>query len=67
MSDFAIWYDTTNLTGKDIAPISAWMVVFEAIQNNDPNAVNILNLGMLSDEQFLDSQLETIKQTIEIK
>lgn len=58
----AIWYDTTNLTGKDIDPISAWMVVFEAIQDNDPNAVNTLMVGMLPDEQFLDSQLETIKQ-----
>lgn len=58
----AIWYDTTNLTGKDINPISAWMVVFEVIQDNDPNAVNTLEVGMLPDEQFLDSQLETIKQ-----
>ncbi|WP_233589720.1 DUF5067 domain-containing protein [Exiguobacterium sp. SH0S7] len=58
----AIWYDTTNLTGKDITPMSAWIVVFEAIQDNDPNAVNTLEVGMLPDEQFLDSQLETIKQ-----
>ena len=58
----AIWYDTTNLTGKDIDPTSAWMIVFEAIQDNDPNAVNTLEVGMLPDEQFLDSQLETIKQ-----
>lgn len=58
----AIWYDTTNLTGKDIDPTSAWMIVFEAIQDNDPNAVNTLEVGMLPDEQFIDSQLETIKQ-----
>ncbi|WP_214780608.1 DUF5067 domain-containing protein [Exiguobacterium sp. s22] len=58
----AIWYDTTNLTGKDIDPTGAWMIVFEAIQDNDPNAVNTLEVGMLPDEQFLDSQLETIKQ-----
>lgn len=59
---FAIWYETTNLSDKDIDPTTAWMAVFEAVQDNDPNAVNTLEVGGLPDNQFLDSQLETIKK-----
>ena len=59
----AFWYDTTN-TGadSDINASSAWIMVFEAIQDNDPNVVNTLNMGMLPDSQFLDSQTQTIKE-----
>lgn len=64
---FAIWYDTTNLSDKDIDPTTAWTVVFTAIQDNDPNVVNELNVAALPDEQFLDSQLETIKQDGTVK
>lgn len=59
---FAIWYETTNLSDKDIDPTTAWVAVFEAVQDNNPNAVNTLEVGGLPDEQFLDSQLETIKK-----
>ncbi|WP_274307011.1 DUF5067 domain-containing protein [Solibacillus daqui] len=59
---FAIWYDTTNLSDKDIDPINAWIAVFEAIQDNNPNAINELNVGSLPDDAFLDTQLETIKK-----
>lgn len=59
---FAIWYDTTNLSDKDINPTSAWVAVFKAVQDNDPNAVNEINVGMLPDNQFLDTQLQTIKK-----
>jgi hypothetical protein len=59
---FAIWYDTTNLSDKDINPTTAWIAVFEAIQDNDPNAVNELGVASLPDDQFLDSQTETIKK-----
>ncbi|MDF1508904.1 DUF5067 domain-containing protein [Robertmurraya sp. DFI.2.37] len=64
---FAIWYDTTNLSGKDINPGTAWIAVFEAIQDNDPNAVNTLDVGSLPDEQFLDSQMQTIKKDGTVK
>lgn len=37
------------------------MVVFEAVQDNDPNAVNALEVGGLPDK-FLNSQLEIIKK-----
>ncbi|MFE0508155.1 DUF5067 domain-containing protein [Peribacillus butanolivorans] len=64
---FAIWYETTNLSGKDIDPITAWMAVFEAVQDNDPNAINTLEVAGLPDDQFLDSQLETIKKDGTVK
>lgn len=58
----AFWYDTTNTASDDaLDPSTAWMFVFEAVQDNDPNAVNTLNVGMLPDDQFLDSQLQDIK------
>ncbi|MFJ7183889.1 DUF5067 domain-containing protein [Lysinibacillus xylanilyticus] len=59
---FAIWYDTTNLTDKDIDPTSAWAAVFTAIQDNNPNSVNELEVGPSPDDRFLDTQLETIKK-----
>ena len=59
---FAIWYEATNLTDKDISPTLAWLAVFTAIQDNDPNAINTLEVGGLPDERHLDSQLQTIKK-----
>lgn len=58
----AFWYDTTN-TGDEayVDPMTAWIMVFEAVQDNDPNAVNTLNVASLPDEQFLDSQMQNIK------
>lgn len=59
---FAIWYSTTNLSDKDIDPTTAWSVVFTAIQDNNPNSVNELEVGMSPDDSFLETQLETIKK-----
>lgn len=59
---FAIWYDATNLTNKEIDPNTAWQAVFTAVQDNDKNKVNELEVGMLPDDKFLDSQSETIKK-----
>ncbi|UQZ76712.1 DUF5067 domain-containing protein [Niallia circulans] len=64
---FAIWYETTNLSDKDIDPTTGWMAVFEAVQDNNPNSVNTLEVGGLPDDQFLDSQLETIKKNGTVK
>lgn len=58
----AFWYDTTNLSDKDIDPSTAWIAVFTAIQDNNPNAVNELEMGALPDENHLDSQMEAIKK-----
>ena len=58
----AIWYDTTNTSGKEMDPSTAWMSIMTAIQDNDPNAVNELQIGMLPDDQFTSSQLQKIKK-----
>ena len=61
----AIWYDTLVNPDYDnstpINPTNAWILNFKAIQDNDPNAVNELNIGSLPDQQFLDSQTQDIK------
>lgn len=64
---FAIWYETTNLSDKDIDPTTGWMAVFEAVQDNNPNSVNTLEVAGLPDDQFLDTQLETIKKDGTVK
>jgi len=58
----AFWYNTTNITGKEIDPSTAWIAMFEAVQDNNPNAVNKLEVGMLPDDKFSDTQLEKIKK-----
>ena len=58
----AFWFDTTNLSDKEISPSIAWFAVFKAIQDNNPNSVNELEVSSLPDQQFLDSQMEDIKQ-----
>ena len=57
----AFWYNTTNKTDKDLNASMAWLVVFTAIQDNDPNIVNELKVGSAPDEQFLHTQSSTIK------
>jgi hypothetical protein len=58
----AIVYKTTNLTSTATDPITAWIGSFTATQDNDPNAVNTLDVGALPDEQYLDSQTQQIKE-----
>jgi len=58
----AFWYDTTNKSGKEVSPMIAWMAIFTAYQDTNPNQVNKLNVGMLPDSAFSDTQLEDIKQ-----
>ena len=57
----AFWYTTTNTSGKDINPMMAWIMVMEAVQDNDPNMVNKLDVAALPDSSFLDSQMASIK------
>ena len=40
----AFWYDTTNTSGNEIDPTSAWIYIMEAVQDNNPNAVNKLEM-----------------------
>lgn len=58
----AFWYNTTNLTDNDTDPTMAWISHFSAYQDNDPNAVNKIDMASLPDSQFLDTQMETIKK-----
>lgn len=57
----AFWYDTTNVSGKETNPMTAWIFLFAAYQDNDPNAENKLGVGSLPDAAFLDSQTSKIK------
>lgn len=59
----AFTYDTTNLTGNEaVNPISAWIAFFTAVQDNDPNYVNVLDVGMAPYDEYLDTQSATIKK-----
>lgn len=58
----AFWYDTTNVSGKETDPGTAWIFLFQAFQDNDPNAENKLDVGSLPDAAFLDSQMDKIKK-----
>lgn len=58
----AFWYKTTNLSGKKISPME-WLFVFTAYQDNNPNAMNELDVSSLPpDDAFLGTQTETIKK-----
>ena len=57
----AFWYNTTNTSGKEIDPMSAWIYIMTAVQDNDPNLVNKLEVASLPDDRFLDSQMAKIK------
>lgn len=57
----AFWYDTTNVSGDSVDPL-VWISYFSAFQDNNPNAENELQPGMLPDQQFGESQMEKIKE-----
>lgn len=57
----AFWYDITNVASEGVVTPSNWVFLFEAIQDNDPNAVNKLEVGMLPDDALLESQMQEIK------
>jgi len=58
----AYWYKTTNVSGEETDPTTAWILTFKAFQDNNSNAENELNIASLRDEKFLDSQTENIKK-----
>ena len=41
--------------------MSAWIFVMTAVQDNDPNTVNELDVAMLPDSRFTDTQMQKIK------
>ena len=61
----AFWYDTTNKSGKDtITPTIAWLAAFpnDAIQDNDKNKVNKLEVAMHPDKNLVKDQMSKIKK-----
>lgn len=61
----AFWYDTNvSPDYKDdhaINPNTSWIMNFKAVQDNDPNKVNELQVASLPDPQYLESQIAEIK------
>lgn len=57
----AFWYETTNLSDKDVTPMN-FLYAITAYQDNNPNAENKLEVGSLPDDTFLSSQMEKIKK-----
>ena len=58
----AFWYKVTNKTDKEIDATMAWFAVFNAIQDNDPNSVNNLEVGMSPDNDLNDKAFDNIKK-----
>lgn len=56
------WYRTTNVSGERTDPATAFVLAFDAYQDNNPNAENELDDLSVPDERFLDSQTENIKK-----
>lgn len=57
----AFWYVTTNVSREDLNPSVAWILKFEAYQDNDPNILKKLDVSSLPDTKHLDTQMATIK------
>lgn len=57
----AFTYEVTNKSSDDLTALRAWFA-FRAFQDNDPNTVNELGVGLAPDDVVdFDSQTETIK------
>ena len=57
------YYDITNLTGNEsVTAATGWMAMFEAIQDNDPNTVNTLDVGWYFDADNTIDGYATIKK-----
>jgi len=48
------YYTVTNFSDESLDASTAWMFVFEAIQDNDPNMVNKLDMAILLDDEYND-------------
>lgn len=55
-------YTVTNLSGGDISAASKWMFNFRAYQDNNPNFLNALDIGMQSNADYYDTEYEQIKK-----
>jgi hypothetical protein len=57
----AFWYQTTNLSDKEVSPMD-FIFGITVYQDNNPNRENKLNVGSLPDPRFGDSQTAKIKK-----
>lgn len=59
------WYDTMVApdyhNSSPIDPSTAWVLNFQAVQDNNPNFVNKLKLALFTDYAFLDTENAEIK------
>lgn len=58
----AFWYNTTNKSDKEIDPSMAWLAVFTAVQDNDKNMVNELQVAGHPDDSLINTQDAKIKK-----
>lgn len=59
----AFWYEVTNISGKEFSASTYWVALFDAYQDNNPNVVNKLEVGMSpADSDLLDEQNAIIKK-----
>lgn len=56
----AIWYETTNVSGQQVDPLSAWFTHFRAIQDQGDNPSE-LTLGMVPEKALEKTQSAVIK------
>lgn len=59
---FAIWYEATNKSDKEVDAGTAWIVIFDMIQDNNDNFVNKLEVASLPDKKYLDMTFNNIKK-----
>lgn len=61
----AFWFDTLVNPNYDnstpVSPNTAWITNFEAVQDNDSNKINKLQVASLPDEKYLQDQSAEIK------
>lgn len=57
----AFYYDITNNSDEEVTP-SDWVLYFKAIQDNDPNKINELNVAPHPDNELMNDQLSIIKK-----
>ena len=58
----AFWYDVTNRKTDDtIDPTTSWILYMSAVQDNNPDMINELNISAHPDSGLVDNQMSDIK------
>lgn len=59
----AIWYDTTNVSGQEVNPLSAWFTHFRAVQDQGDGTLPVeLTLGMTPEAELAELQSSAIPE-----